>query len=272
MFHQTLYRYSAPVTLTTHRLRLTPRPDAGQILSQHIVIEPEPHLVREVADRWGNRITEVEFAGLTSILRIESRFELVTEQPAKPSPSPDLPALPWRATAADDIAAFAAPVDDDPAVRDFAFDLAEASGWVAPAFLAKLNHTLFDRTDRQIRADGAAQSPAHTLASRHGACRDLAVLFMAACQSLGITSRFVSGYQAKHDSKDGRRHLHAWPEAFLPGAGWLGFDPTHGTPVNDGHVALCAAPSQTATMPLEGGFFGTGITSVLTYDVRIATE
>jgi transglutaminase-like putative cysteine protease len=96
-------------------------------------------------------------------------------------------------------------------------------------------------------------------------------LFMAACRSLGIAARFVSGYQAEADTPDGRRHLHAWPEAFLPGVGWRGFDPTHGLAVTDGHVALCAAPDQAATMPIEGGFYGDGVASTLEYDVQIAT-
>src|SRR6516225_8438153 len=100
---------------------------------------------------------------------------------------------------------------------------------------------------------------------------DLTVLFISACRSLGIAARFVSGYQAHAESQDGRRHLHAWPEVFLPGRGWRGFDATHGTVVNDGHVALCAAPEQSATMPIEGGFFGDGITAALDYHVQIAS-
>ena len=107
----------------------------------------------------------------------------------------------------------------------------------------------------EIRAEGAAWSPERTLVAGGGACRDVTALFMAACRSVGIAARFVSGYQAEADTPDGRRHLHAWPEAFLPGVGWRGFDPTHGLPVTDGHVALCAAPDQAATMPIEGGFW-----------------
>ena len=93
-----------------------------------------------------------------------------------------------------------------------------------------------------------------------------------ACRSLGIAARFDSGYQAQADTPDGRRHLHAWPEVFLPGLGWRGFDPTHGIAVTDGHVALCAAPDQADTMPVEGGFYGEGITATLDYRVEIATR
>jgi transglutaminase-like putative cysteine protease len=99
----------------------------------------------------------------------------------------------------------------------------------------------------------------------------LTALFMAACHSLGIAARFVSGYQAHADTPDGQRHLHAWPEVFLPGLGWRGFDPTHGLAVTDGHVALCAAPNQAATMPVDGGFYASGVTSTLEYKARIET-
>ncbi len=162
--------------------------------------------------------------------------------------------------------------DEDETVSAFAAALASESGWDALAFLERLNQALFTRTDRHIRPDGAAQTPAHTLAAGRGACRDLTVLFMAACRSLGIPARFVSGYQAHADTPDGRRHLHSWPEVFLPGAGWRGFDPMHGLSVSDGHVALCAAPGQAETMPVEGGYYGDGVTSKLAYDVRITAH
>jgi transglutaminase-like putative cysteine protease len=98
------------------------------------------------------------------------------------------------------------------------------------------------------------------------------ILFLAACRSQGLPARFVSGYQAEADTPDGRRHLHAWPEAFVPGFGWRGYDPTHGLKVAGSHVALSAAPSQGETMPVEGGFFGDGVSSTLDYEIEIATS
>lgn len=92
---------------------------------------------------------------------------------------------------------------------------------------------------------------------------------MAACCSLGMPARFVSGYQAFSERLDNRRHMHAWPEVFLPGLGWRGYDPTHGEAVADGHVGLAAAPDQAATMPVEGGFWGDGVTSTLEYRLDI---
>ncbi len=146
------------------------------------------------------------------------------------------------------------------------------AGGTPEVFLDRLNRALFTRTERCVRPEGAAQRPAQTLAAAKGACRDLTVLFMSACRSLGIAARFVSGYQAHAETPDGRRHLHAWAEVFLPGSGWHGFDPMHGLPVTDGHVALCAAPDQAATMPVEGGYYGNGVTSTLDYKVLVTAQ
>ena len=157
-------------------------------------------------------------------------------------------------------------------MRAFAAEIASECAGDALAFLDRLNQILFARIRHDIRAEGAARPAAATLALGHGACRDVTNLFLAACRSLGAPARFVSGYQAKADTPDGRRHLHAWPEAFAPGLGWLAYDPTHGVKVTDGHVSLCAAPDQAATMPVEGGFYGGAVTSTLDYRVEIETD
>ena len=146
--------------------------------------------------------------------------------------------------------------DVEETVRAFAATLAAQCGGDALAFLDRLNERLFVDIRHDIRTEGAARPAAATLALGHGACRDVTNLFVAACRSLGAPARFVSGYQAQADTPDGRRHLHAWPEAFVPGVGWRAYDPTHGVTVGDGHVALCAAPAQAATMPVEGGYYG----------------
>ncbi len=268
--HETFYRYTMPVRLGSHVLRLNPRADGARVLAASLTVDPTPAVRYEQTDRFGNQITCVGFEGLSDELRIESRFDLDI-QAAAPLCDPGLPRLPWSSSPPDALADYRADGEQDAAVAAFATTLASESEWAALAFLDRLSRTLFTRLERRIRVEGAAQAPAHTLATGRGACRDLTVLFMAACRSLGIAVRFVSGYQAQADTPDGQRHLHAWPEVFLPGLGWRGFDPTHGIAVTDGHVALCAAPDQAATMPVEGGFFGTGVTATLDYRVQIAT-
>jgi transglutaminase-like putative cysteine protease len=271
--HETLYRYSVPVVLAPHVLRLTPR-SRDQIRTRSLVVWPEPVDVREENDGYGNRITRVQFSGqATRELRIESRFELETSPP-QPAFEP-AERLPWTQLPADDLAAYR-PGDAgvDPAVIAFAREVAAEVGQRPLAFLDHLCHTMHARADKQVRTSGDAQAAADTLASWQGACRDFTVLFLAAARSLGMPGRFCSGYQSAADTPDGRRYLHAWPEVFVPGAGWRGWDPTHGVAAGEGHVALCAAPDQADTMPVVGGFTfdGPSVSSTLDFDLRIATS
>ncbi len=269
--HQSIYRYSAPVRLTAHVLRFNPRPDAGALISRTLAIEPEPVRREETIDRFGNLVTRVDFASSSDAFRIESRFEIeVARAPAPAGASP--PALPWLTEPGDPNAIYVTGDAIDGAVRAFARKVAVESGGETLAFLERLNETLYRDIRHDIREEGAARPPEETLALGHGACRDVTMLFLAACRSLGIPARFVSGYQAHADTPDGRRHLHAWPEAFIPGLGWRAYDPTHGLEVSDAHVALCAAPNQATTMPVEGGYYGEGVSSTLTYEVEIETD
>jgi transglutaminase-like putative cysteine protease len=94
------------------------------------------------------------------------------------------------------------------------------------------------------------------------------MLFVDCCRAEGIAARFASGYQ-KGNLQSERRHLHAWPEVYLPGAGWRGFDPTHGEAVADTHVTIAAAANARDTMPVSGIFRGEGVSSSLDYSVEI---
>jgi transglutaminase-like putative cysteine protease len=271
--HDTLYRYSVPVVLAPHVLRLTPRPAETRVASRTLVVQPQPSELHEETDAFGNTVTRVSFAAVPSDrLRIESRFELDTLA-APPPATLALAPLPWPVTMDDELSSYRRGVGvDDPGVRAFAGTLAAEAGHQPIAFLDHLCRTLHARTDRHIRPSGDAQSPAETMATWRGACRDLTVLFLAMARGLGLPGRFVSGYQAAAETPDGQRHLHAWPEVFLSGVGWRGWDPTHGVPAGEGHVALCAAPDQADTMPVVGGyFFGSSITATLDYEVRIRT-
>jgi transglutaminase-like putative cysteine protease len=268
--HDSLYRYDVPVELAPHVLRLEPRPGIHSLVSRRLAIEPEPTSVFRELDAFGNSITRVVFSGATQRLRVLSEFVLDTALPA-PLPS-SLPRLPLGAQD-DGLAAYRAPAVH-PSVRQFAEGLAADAGHEPSSFLDHLTRTLYTRIDRHIRPSGQARQAHETLAMGSGACRDLTVLFLDVCRSQGLAARFVSGYQAREQTPDGQRHLHAWAEVFLPGGGWRGWDPTHGVPVADGHIALCAGPAQSDTMPIEGGFFfqGATVNSTLDHSVRISTS
>ena len=259
--HDSWYRYDVPVALAEHVLRLTPRAGSVRLLAQRLQVEPEPTFWRNELDEFGNSIARIGFSGSTQSFRVQSELELET-LPQAPL-DPFLPRLPWAA--AEGI---------DGSVRAFADEIASQVGREPVAFLDQLTRTLFTSFERHVRPTGAARAAAETLALRQGACRDLTVLFLEACRHCGISGRFVSGYQAQADTPDGQRHLHAWAEVFLPGGAWRGWDATHGLRVEQGHVALCAAPNQASTMPIEGGFSfqGPTVNSTLDHSVRISTS
>jgi transglutaminase-like putative cysteine protease len=261
--HVSRYEYSLPVALGPHVLRLLPQGPALSVIWREIRVHPTPTSQFIETDSYGNEVLRVDFSGSTSQLSIESRFAAHTSE------LPQLLAngwwsLPWSGpestVAGSEVAAFAT-------------ELLARTGGEVVTFLDALCAALFERTDRQVRWEGNAQTPLDTLRSARGACRDLTLLFMECCLALGISARFVSGYQAAADTTDGQRHLHAWPEVHLSGVGWRGWDPTHGLRVTDGHVRLCAAPTQLETMPVEGGytFIGPELNSTLSYEVRILT-
>jgi transglutaminase-like putative cysteine protease len=258
--HRTTYVYSAPVWLGAHKLRLNPRPESGALLRRDLRIDPAPALRHDETDAFGNLITCVGFSGASARLEIESRFELETAAAAAPVLLDHSALAPYLASGP-----IAGPV------RAFAAGLFAQCEGDAPAFLQKLNETIYRAIRHDIRDEGGARAPEETLALGYGACRDVTILFLAACRSLGFPARFVSGYQAEADTPDGKRHLHAWAEAYAPDFGWRAYDPTHLIPVAEAHVALAAAPDQAATMPVEGGYFGDPVASTLSYAVEIET-
>jgi transglutaminase-like putative cysteine protease len=256
--HVTCYDYNAPITLAPHLIRLRPRCDGSLLLRAHTLqIEPEPVGLDMQLDAEGNAVAQVWFEGETCRMRVESRFEAQTLR----GNAYDFLLPPREATGRYDAilnTRLAPYLRADPAAREtaaFAGRLMRETDGDTLAFVTALNATLHERIAREIRETGDPQKADRTLALKRGACRDLTVLFIAACRHQGIAARFVSGYQ-KGDTRRERRYLHAWPEVYLPGGGWRGFDPTHGTAVADEHVAVAAAADPAGAAPIEGGFYG----------------
>lgn len=255
--HVTTYRYSRPVRLGPHWLRLRPRCDGGtELLHHELDIRPTPAGRSDILDAEGNLSTRVWFLGETEQLTLTSRFEARTSR-ADPYDYLTEP-MPWDALYAADLhprlAPWMAPGPAAAPVLELAREM-RAGTADARDFLHRLNDQLYRRIHREIRDTGQAHAPEETLRRGRGACRDLAVLFMAACRSQGLAARFVSGYQQGAGDRP-RRYMHAWPEVYLPGGGWRGFDPTHGLAVADRHVAVAAAARPADAAPIEGGFHG----------------
>lgn len=271
--HETTYTYSAPVTLGPHIVRLRPRDDGAQRLRRYLLtITPEPSLLSETLDAEGNVVTHAWFFGSTDRLRIVSEFEVETlrENPFDYVPNLGFDALPARYPAAVGplLAPYRQVAEVDETVSSFAGAVAAGTSGSPQGFLDALNRAIHETIHREIREEGAAQPAPVTLQTKQGACRDLAVLFMEACRTVGLAARFVSGYR-RGDLSRPDRHLHAWAEVFIPGGGWRGWDPVEGLAVSDTHVALAASYAQGGTMPIEGAFFGAGVTSQLAYAIQI---
>jgi transglutaminase-like putative cysteine protease len=272
--HDSTYQYNVPVSLNWHRLRVLPRTLNNATHQATVFVDPPPVSSQDQTDQFGNIVRHVHFAGTTSRLTVNTQLDVTVCAPP-PIVTP-LPPLPWAqplGVFADGLHEFRAH-NLEPRVLEYARALMETSGSDPLAWLTHATQMLFARFDRHVRPTGDARTATETLALGSGACRDLAVLFLALCRSQGLAARFVSGYQAQAQSRDGQRHLHAWAEVYLGEAGWRGFDPMHGVAVTDGHLALYAGPTQAATMPIEGGFsfVGAVVNSTLTHSVRIGTD
>jgi len=260
------------VRLGPQSVRFHPRDDGAQrVIGHQQSITPTPLGRSDHLDLEGNRVTQVWFEEETDHFDIEVIMQVETLRCNAFDfiMTPEATVLPINHE--HDVIcarAYLERIEPDDAVTAFAAELSLAVNRDTLRFLNDLNNQLFADFSHMHRDTGAPQSPALTLESRRGACRDLAVLFVDCCRSEGIAARFVSGYQ-KGDLQSERRHLHAWPEVYLPGGGWRGFDPTHGQAIADTHVTIAAAAHPRDTMPVSGSFSGKGVTSTLDYTVEI---
>ena len=137
------------------------------------------------------------------------------------------------------------------------------------AFLIKLADRIHHEFQHVGRFEGEPMAPEQTLSGRSGACRDTAMLFVAACRSQGLAARFVSGYSIHHPPEVTEHELHAWAEVYLSGAGWRGYDPSLGLAVADGHLVLATAPDHRLAAAVTGTYRGTGVTSTRTYALSV---
>ena len=273
--HQTRYRYSQPVSLELHEIRLRPRCDWSQrLLDFALAIEPEPVSMAHNLDAEGNAVARAWFADLHSELCIAMRatVETLCTNPFEFLLAPDFASLPAKYDA--DVATVLAPYrraagETAGPVRALGLELMDQTDGQVVPWLQALNGHIYTTYTSEVRLAGPPLAAEETLARRRGACRDLAVLFIEVCRSLGLAARFVSGYQAG-DPMQGERYMHAWAEVYLPGAGWRGWDPSAGLAVADAHVAVATGGQAGAAQPLVGHFRGEGVRAVS--DVSIQLE
>ena len=276
--HVTIYRYSEPVRLGEHRMMFRPRESHDlKLLKNNLSIMPNPARLRWLHDVFDNSIAIAEFEGSTSELRFES---IVTLQHFETT-FPDYPLeeyatnYPFRYSDEDmpnltRALAYHYPNDN---VRQWANQFLNQSGITGTMSLLR-SMTLGIRKQflYMRRGKKGVQSPDETLQSRRGSCRDFAVLMMEATRSLGVAARFVSGYifVPGNDMRvTGGGATHAWMQAYLPGAGWIDFDPTNSIVGNRNLIRVASAWSPDHVLPLWGTFTGS-VNSFLGMDVTVS--
>jgi transglutaminase-like putative cysteine protease len=157
----------------------------------------------------------------------------------------------------------------DPIAVQLGQEISEATNGDVIAFLGELNQFIYSSCQYLIRETGNPLPPGRTWSEKKGSCRDLTVLFIEVCRAMGLAARFVSGYQ-EGDLDNSEYHLHAWAEVYLPGAGWRGYDPTHGLAVSDRHIALAASAISEYAAPISGAINRPGgVQSTMKYHLQI---
>jgi transglutaminase-like putative cysteine protease len=271
--HATRYAYSKRVHLEPHVLRVRPRANGTQRLIRFdLQIEPKPLGATDCLDLEGNSVVELWFEGLTSSLTIVAAMEVETlrRNPFDFLVEPRCRRLPMLYPASEEerLRAYTAGANGRGAVFDLANLTAREAGGETVPFLIQLAERIKKLCAWTLREEGDPLPPKETLERRTGSCRDLAVLFIAACREQGIAARFVTGYHAGRQ-ESGERHLHAWAEAYVPGGGWRGFDPTHGLAVAEEHVAIAASADFRGAAPISGSLRGEEVSSTMRSEIDI---
>ena len=268
--HRTTYRFDRLTTIHPHVLRLRPAPHSRTpIVSYSLRVRPEQHFVNWQQDPFGNYLARFVFpepareldvtVDLVADMTVVNPFDFFVEESAERYP------FEYEPDVRRDLEPYLRPAtDDDPAFDRWMSGVRHRDDGTGIAdFLVDINRRLYGDVEYSIRMEPGVQSPAQTLGRGIGSCRDTGWLLVEALRRLGLAARFVSGYlvqltsdQPSLDGADGPvadfTDLHAWAEVYVPGAGWIGLDPTSGLFAGEGHIPLACTPHPTSAAPITG--------------------
>lgn len=267
LIHITHYKYDRPVNLGPQTVRLRPAPHSrSKILSYSLRVEPAKHFINWQQDPFANYQARLVFPEKTTEFKVT--VDLVVEMAVyNPfdfflEPSAEKFPFEYEPQVAEELAPYLAVEPLTPLVKAY---LEKIDRTLRPTvnFLVEVNQQLQRDVKYLIRMEPGVQAPEETLAKASGSCRDSGWLLVQLMRRCGLAARFVSGYliQLKPDVKslDGPSgtevdftDLHAWCEVYLPGAGWIGLDPTSGLMAGEGHIPLACTPQPSGAAPVEG--------------------
>ena len=261
--HRTTYRYARPVRFLDHHLLVTPRSSRDvTTISSSVTIDPAAELVWS-EDAAGNTAALALIPDPASALTILAEHEVLHIGEAYPilRLEPAAYRHPF-AYAPGDLALFGPALlnpeaEDDAAVTAWLAVFRATAPGDTLMLLNALNEAVGTAIAYRTREEEGTQSPSRTLALRSGSCRDLAALFLWAVRRLGFAARATSGYLFDPGSVAGDvGATHAWCDVFLPGAGWIAFDPTQRRMGSAGLIATAVGVTSQAVLPVVGGFLG----------------
>lgn len=284
--HQTTYEFARPVTVNPHLVRLRPAPHSRTPIEAYsLEVSPREHFVNWQQDPFGNWAARLVFpekvsrlsltVGLVADMMVINPLDFFIEAYAERFPFEYEPAL--KA----DLAPYLRRVADSDLAADWKARRPNlpAGGVPTVSFLADLNTAVYRDIAYDVRMEHGVQTPDQTLNRRIGSCRDSAWLLVSLLRQHGLAARFVSGYLVQlapdRPSLDGPSgtavdftDLHAWTEVFIPGAGWIGLDPTSALFAGEGHIPLSATPHPSSAAPITGTTEPTLVTFGFRNEVR----